>query len=95
MQQTKIDVSASYEAVIALSKEEHLLLVGAESQKHQLVVKKLNLNLKHKQLEADRLRKDRDTLRTELTAANRRIAALRQPRKWPALPVVATPSSAP
>ena len=95
VQQTKIDVSASYEAVLALSKEEHLLLVEAESQKHQLVVKKLNLNLKHKQVEADRLRKDRDTLRTELAAANQRIATLRQPRKWPALPVVSTSSSAP
>jgi hypothetical protein len=58
-------------------------------------VKKLNLNLKNKQLEADRLRKDRDTLRTELTAANQRIAALRTPLKWPASPVVATPRSAP
>jgi chromosome segregation ATPase len=95
VQQTKLDVSKSFEAVIALSKEEHLLRVGTEKRKHQLVVKKLNLNLKNKQLEADRLRKDRDTLRTELTAATQRIAALRAPLKWPASPVVATPSSAP
>ena len=95
VQQTKLDVSKSFEAVIALSKEEHLLRVGTEKRKHQLVVKKLNLNLKNKQLEVDRLRKDRDAVRTELTAATQRIAALRTPLKWPASPVVATPSSAP